>query len=172
MARKLAKKAKPKMVVHSETVGEPITQDFLSGKATRVYRVTEHRRPPEYVRSLVVIDTDDPLWMNADDNATPMVHAYPEAKDGIVWIIPPHDASELAIERVVRACKNDGAHTIKLMPRAPSADVVPAQQHAGDAEHAPQTAREMVLEMADEANSTNTKALKKLLNDVLGEEGL
>ena len=91
-----------------------------------------------------------------------MLFRSPEAKDGIAWIIPPHDASELAIERVVRATKNDGAHAIRLMPRASSAAVVPAQQHAGDADdHPSQTAREMVMEMAGEANSTNVTALKK-----------
>lgn len=144
-------------------------------KATRVHSVTMHRRAPQLVRSLVVVDETDPVWIGVDEGDTPIVHLYPDSKDAIVWIIPPHDATDLAIERIHRACVNDKAATIKLLPRASSAAVVQARQHKEDEKEKPrpkQTARELVMEMADEANSTNKKALKKLLNEVLGEEGL
>lgn len=176
MARKLARKAvtpKPTPEQDARNRKKPAAKKKRRKrkKATRVYSVELHKREPELVRSLVVIDVGDPLWTDADDNDVPIVHAYPDIEDGIVWIIPPHDASELAIERVNQACKNDGAHIIKLLPRVSISIMVPEQEHF-DFDGPPQTSRELVMEIADASNSTQIKAVKKLLNEVLGEEGL
>lgn len=136
------------------------------GKATRVYQVEAVRVD---ARRLVSIEPHDPIWQR--DESAPPVHAYPENKDAIVRLKPPADATDKLIADIERACRNDGAMAVKVLPRENAAAVVVQGKRRREREEK-MTHRQRVAKMVADANSQRHRSLAALCTEVMDEEGL
>ena len=121
----------------------------------------------EQARRLVSVDHHDPAWMDAIGH----VKLRADAKDAIVRVCPPADASDEDIAAIEAALRNDGAMIIRTIPRAPAGKPVVAARGQKDAQSMP--ARKVVEEMVNGATASHDKeALAAFCETVMSEEGL
>lgn len=90
-------------------------------------------------------------------------------RDSFVRLRPPVGVTDEAVERVHRLFTGAGARVRVEMPNAP---IVVSQATEVEEEAAHESAREVVLQLVDEAHTTERDALKGFCESVMAEVGL
>lgn len=129
-------------------------------------RVTAH---PVKARELLTVSEGSALWVGVPGPYVAGVHAVDDIKGAIVRLKPPPDATDEKVEQAREALLRSGAAAVRVMPRQRK-DVVP--QKAKRDPVPLRGPREVVMEMAEQANTEDKAALKSLLEDALSAAGL
>lgn len=126
-----------------------------------VTRVTIVARKVKDPFELVTIEADDPVW-----TCNRIEKAIKHCQAAFVRIRPPADATDDRIEEVVR-CVRLYALVVQVATK-PKAGVL----IESDKVHAKQTARDVVLQLVESANSKDKEVLRTRVEETLGKVGL
>lgn len=124
-------------------------------------------------RPLYVVEPDSLLWGKRG--------IMPEVAGAIVWVLPPHDATDGDVLMLRQRLEKHGAAHIKVLPREPDPNLELPEPDAPDLmapdEEGPdsvdQSLRDVVMGMARErASGDELEALTEALDEAMTEVGL
>jgi len=116
-------------------------------------------------RLVVTVEPSAEVWVGGGIDAQ-------VARDAIVRLIPPADATDVLIATVRGAFETAGAAAVRVVPRVAGGAVVPRAAMTPAASAAP--VREVVMQMVNEArvDDAEREQLRAVVDEALTAEGL
>lgn len=91
-------------------------------------------------------------------------------KGAIVWIEPPHDATEGAIEAVKKRALDLGAIGLRVLPPAPSPDLIPSDtEMVHRAAYTTEDMERVVYELAENVKGVDQESLRLAIDECFEE---
>lgn len=167
--RRRKRKNQPTMVVHSEKVGEEITESFVDTETPPplTFRNVGWRARREVIpksRELVTIGPESQWWTKTERHEGVKI----SAKGSILRLEPPATATDEDVERVCRLFSSAAA--IRINPRGNADRAVYDLVDVSAA--AKQSARAVILALVTEARTQDRERLREIVEATMDKVGL